>query len=177
MMRTMQIIQYDNTDTSILRSVSALIPLPDITSPAVQDYIAQLKATLDNEGDGVGISAVQVGNPVRLFILSHKAYEVDKKTAPAQHRVFINPRITKVSKDRQIFEEGCLSIRGVYGEVERAFGITLQAFNEQGELFIEQANGFVAQVIQHEMDHLDGTLFIDHTKELRYSDTYETPAE
>ncbi len=173
----MEIIQYDNTDTSVLRQISQHIPLPTITTPVIQTFITELIGTLDSQGDGVGISAVQVGNPIRLFILSHKAYEADKKTAPSNHRIFINPRITKVSKDGQLFEEGCLSIRGVYGDVQRPFSITIEAYNEHGELFIEQANGFVAQVIQHEMDHLDGILFIDHTETLRYSDTYETPAE
>lgn len=169
----MEIVQYDNTDTSVLRQVSQPIPLPEIASAKIQDFIRDLKASLDSQGDGVGISAVQVGNPIRLFILSRKAYEADKKAAPSDYRIFINPRITKVSKDTQIIEEGCLSIRGVYGDVERPFSITVQAYNEHGEMFIEQANSFVAQVIQHEMDHLDGILFIDRAETLRYDDKYE----
>ncbi len=177
MMPTMQIIQYDNTDNSILRKVSQPIPLPEIVSPAIQDFIAELKSALDSQDDGVGISAVQIGNPIRLFILSRKAYEADKKTAAGTHRVFINPRITKVSKDTQKFEEGCLSIRTVYGEVERPFGVTIQAFDENGSMFIEQANGFIAQVIQHEMDHLDGILFIDRAQSLRPTTDHATPRE
>lgn len=159
MMRNMKaIIQIDNP---ILREVSASIPLPEIGSEKIQQLIADTKEALDSQDDGVGISAVQIAEPYRLFILSHKAYEAEKKTAPSQYRIFINPMIMKASKDTQIFEEGCLSIRGVYGDVERPFAVTIQAYNEHGEMFIEQANGFVAQVIQHEMDHLNGILFID----------------
>lgn len=152
------IIQIDNP---VLRDISSPIPLPEISSDKIQTLITDVKKALDSQDDGVGISAVQIAQPHRLFILSHKAYEAEKKTAPSQYRIFINPMIMKTSKDTQIFEEGCLSIRGVYGDVERPFAITVQAYNENGEMFIEQANGFVAQVIQHEMDHLNGILFID----------------
>lgn len=174
----MEIVQYDNTDSSVLRQVSQPIPLPEISSPTVQDFIRDLKAAMDSQDDGVGISAVQVGNPIRLFILSHKAYEADKKAAPGDYKVFINPRITKVSKDTQTIKEGCLSVRGVYGKVVRPFSVTIQAYNENGEMFIEQASSFIAQVIQHEMDHLNGILFIDRAEKLTYdTDDTTTPAE
>ncbi len=157
------IIQIDNP---VLREVSVAIPLSEIKTEKVQSLIADVKATLDSQSDGVGISAVQIAEPVRLFILSEKAYRADKKTVRTPHRVFINPMITKISKDVQIIEEGCLSIRGVYGDVTRPYAITIQALDENGEMFIEQANGFVAQVIQHEMDHLDGILFIDRAENI-----------
>lgn len=173
----MEIIQYDNTDTSILRQVSLPVPLPEINSHKIQDFLRDLKTALDSQGDGVGISAVQVGNPIQVFILSHKAYDVEGKPLASPYKVFINPRITKVSKDMQEFEEGCLSIRGVYGKVTRPFSVTVQAYNEHGDMVIEQANGFVAHVIQHEMDHLDGILFIDRAQNVRHDDTYAIPAE
>lgn len=175
MMRCMQtIIQIDN---SLLREVSASIPLPEIESEKIQGLIANVKDALDSQEDGVGISAVQIAQPLRLFILSHKAYEAEKKTAPSMHRIFINPMIMKTSKDTQIFEEGCLSIRGIYGDVERPFAVTVQAYNENGEMFIEQANGFVAQVIQHEMDHLNGVLFIDKAANVHERNTNHVSAE
>jgi len=168
------IIQIDNP---VLRDVSASIPLPEISGYKIQALIEDVKEALDSQSDGVGISAVQIEQPVRLFMLSHKAYEAEKKTAPSQYRIFINPMITKTSKDTQIFEEGCLSIRGVYGDVERPFAVTIQAYNEHGQLFIEQANGFVAQVIQHEMDHLDGVLFIDKATNIHERNTHHVAAE
>jgi peptide deformylase len=88
--------------------------------------------------------------------------------------VFINPQITKFSKEKKWMEgEGCLSVRWVYGKVERATKVTLRAYDEYGNVFERGASGLLAHIFQHEVDHLDGILFIDKAKDLEEADPEE----
>lgn len=107
-------------------------------------------------GDGVGLAAPQVGLLKSLFVCHVNG---------DQPRVFINPQIIGTSQEMLPYEEGCLSIPGVYGDVIRPASITVQAINERGRPFKVDAEGMLARVIQHEMDHLKGVLFIDHLDE------------
>lgn len=107
-------------------------------------------------GKGVGLAAPQVGLPSRLFIVE---IEGDKQ------RVFVNPEIIETSVDLAQFEEGCLSIPGVYADLERPKEIRVQAWNERGRRFVLEADGFLSRVIQHEIDHLNGVLFTDRLPE------------
>lgn len=107
-------------------------------------------------GKGVGLAAPQVGLGHRLFIVQ---IEGDKQ------RVFVNPEIIETSVDLAEFEEGCLSIPGVYADLERPREIRVQAWNERGRRFVLGADGFLARVIQHELDHLNGVLFTDRLPE------------
>jgi peptide deformylase len=107
-------------------------------------------------GKGVGLAATQVGLTKRLFVVH---IDGDKP------RVFINPEIIETSVDLSNFEEGCLSIPGVYAELDRPAEIGIQAMNERGRRFSIGATGFLARVIQHELDHLDGVLFTDRLPE------------
>ncbi|MFW6207335.1 MAG: peptide deformylase [Spirochaetota bacterium] len=107
-------------------------------------------------GDGVGLAAPQVGLLKSLFVCHVNG---------DQPRVFINPQIIGTSQEMLPYEEGCLSIPGVYGDVIRPATITVQAINERGKPFKVDAEGMLARVIQHEMDHLKGVLFIDHLDE------------
>ena len=108
-------------------------------------------------GKGVGLAAPQVGLGHRLFVMQ---IDGDKQ------RVFINPEIVETSVELVSFEEGCLSIPGVYADLERPAEIRVQAWNERGRRFVLGADGFLARVIQHELDHLDGALFIDKARNL-----------
>ena len=107
-------------------------------------------------GKGVGLAAPQVGLGHRLFVMQ---IDGDKQ------RVFINPEIVETSVELGTFEEGCLSIPGVYADLERPSEIRVQAWNERGRRFVLGADGFLARVIQHELDHLDGVLFTDRLPE------------
>jgi peptide deformylase len=109
-------------------------------------------SAMDN-GKGVGLAAPQVGRPERFFVI---------KTDDGKPRVFINPEITRTSEDLVDYEEGCLSIPGVWANVKRPRLVTVQAYNEKGRPFVLDADGLLARVIQHENDHLNGKLFIDH---------------
>ncbi len=107
-------------------------------------------------GKGVGLAAPQVGLAQRLFVV-----QIEGDTP----RVFINPEIVQTSLELESFEEGCLSIPGVYADLDRPSGIRVQAWNERGRRFVLEAEGFLARVIQHELDHLNGILFTDRLTE------------
>jgi peptide deformylase len=109
-----------------------------------------------HEGKGVGLAGPQVGLMKRIFVV-----HVDRDVP----RVFINPTITMTSQEQIKYEEGCLSIPGVYADVVRPESIQVQAWNERGRPFTLDAGGILARVILHEYDHLEGTLFIDRLSE------------
>jgi len=104
------------------------------------------------KSDGVGLAAPQIGKSIRMFVL---------KADDGIKRVFINPQIIETSQELCSYEEGCLSVPKYYEDVVRPERITVQARNENGRRFNLEADGFLARVIQHEYDHLDGVLFID----------------
>ena len=92
--------------------------------------------------------------------------EATEEKLASEDTVFINPIITKISKEKKMMEEGCLSVRYLYGEVNRAQKVTVSAFDEQGNKIVSGASGLLAQIFQHEIDHLNGILFIDKAKYL-----------
>lgn len=128
----------------------------------VQDIDGQVKALSQemidtmHRGRGVGLAGPQVGLMQRIFVV-----HIDGESP----RVFINPTIIGTSPELSLFEEGCLSIPGMYADVTRPDKVTVQAWNERGRPFTLDAVGFLARVIQHEYDHLEGVLFIDRLSE------------
>ncbi|MCR4736178.1 MAG: peptide deformylase [Treponema sp.] len=104
------------------------------------------------EADGVGLACPQIGKSLRMFVL---IADDDIR------RVFINPQIIKTSEEMCDYDEGCLSIPQVYETISRPAKVTVQALNEKGKPFTLEAEGFLARIIQHEYDHLDGILYID----------------
>lgn len=146
-----------------------------------------MKDTLKSTPDGVGLAAPQIGVSLRVFIVSDESEEIDKikkrrweekhgntyqkKEKPYENRewkyyVFINPTVKNISQKKVEDAEGCLSVPGIYGTVKRQEKITVEAYNEQGEKFTRGASNFFARVLQHELDHLEGTLFIDKREKL-----------
>ena len=148
-----------------LRAVSDPIAPEEITTSKIQQLVQDLKDTLMQEKDGVGISAPQIGVNQRVFIVSHKVFSGDNLTTD-DDLVCINPEIIKHSNRTDWKEEGCLSIRWQYGEVERFKKVTLRAYDQSGKEFTYGASGFIARIFQHELDHLDGVLFIDKVRGL-----------
>lgn len=139
-----------------LRMVAKEVPLEKINSSEVKKIIEQMKKSLHGEDDGVAIAAPQIDVPMRIFVVAQKA--VSKATDDI---VFINPTITKLGKKKEPMSEGCLSVRWKYGLVKRSTTATVKAFNEQGNEFVMSGKGLLAQIFQHETDHLNGILFID----------------
>jgi peptide deformylase len=168
----------------LLRKVADPVAVPDITGSKIRALIREMKSLLSKEEYGVALAAPQVGEPLRLFIVSGKAVARDARNAldeledeeadakPAKEvpalpdQVYINPELIKLSRGRKEKHEGCLSIRGKWGIVPRAEKATIRAYDEEGRRFTRGASGFLAHVFQHEMDHLEGILYTDKAKEL-----------
>lgn len=158
----------------VLRLKAEEVPPSEIRSKRIRGVIERMKKALESQDDGVAIAAPQIGEALRIFVVSGKIIsavkdrgEKARSVADTEHLVFINPRITKLSKKKQDMEEGCLSLRWLYGEVKRADKATVEALDENGNRFTRGASGIMAQIYQHEMDHLDGTLFVDKAKNVR----------
>ncbi|MFA6688307.1 MAG: peptide deformylase [Sphaerochaetaceae bacterium] len=128
----------------------------------VQTFDSALKVLVDAmfetlaEADGVGLAGPQVGVDKRLFVIDIRGEE---------KRAYINPQIIETSMEQVPYEEGCLSIPGVWHDVVRPAKVTVQAQDVNGKSFVVHAEGLLARAIQHENDHLNGTLFIDHLSE------------
>ncbi len=146
-------------DHPALRQKALSVSIDQITSPKIKSIITKLKRALATCEDGVAIAAPQIGESLRIFVVSGKVFSTETQTHPDQ--VFINPIIKKTSKIKNSLEEGCLSIRWFYGEVKRADKVSLEALNEKGQKLVYHSSGLLAQIFQHETDHLDGILFID----------------
>lgn len=162
----------------VLRKIAKPVPISSITKPNIQKVIADMNHALGGEYDGAAIAAPQIGQSLRIFVVSKKVFAEDDENSPAVYNgiiikkrtpnmVFINPKILKISKDKKLMEEGCLSVRPLFGKVRRATRATVEAYNEHGEKFTMEGSGLLAHVFQHEIDHLEGVLFIDKAKNLR----------
>ncbi|MBC6440214.1 MAG: peptide deformylase [Rhodospirillales bacterium] len=111
---------------------------------------------------GVGLSAIQVGVPKRIVVV-----DVSRKDEPRQPIRMVNPEITAESEEIAVFDEGCLSLPEHFAEVERPAECDVRFLDENGEEQTLHANGLLARCIQHELDHLDGILFVDHLSALK----------
>jgi len=165
MSATPEILQQDNP---VLRKKAKLVELDMIGSPELAKIFDDMRTAMNTQKDGVAIAAPQIGVSLQIFMVSgavlsraDKDYKGDGKDL-----IFINPVITKYSREKKEVEEGCLSVRWLYGHIKRATRVTLVALNENGEEIERGASGLLAQIFQHETDHLKGTLFIDKADEV-----------
>src|SRR3989344_4919165 len=170
-------------ENEALRKKSLEVPISDITSPRIKKIVNSMKRMLDEQEDGVAIAAPQIGENLRIFVVSEKVFDLSEAAygdaeerrdeqrqlskKEYEHLVFINPVLTKLSRQKQLLEEGCLSVRWLYGKVKRSTKATIRAYDENGRFFERGASGLMAQVYQHEMDHLEGVLFIDKAQDIR----------
>lgn len=138
-----------------LRLVSREITAKELKAGVYQKLISDMEKTMLSK-DGIGLAAPQINEPVRLIIVNTKNEMI----------VFCNPEITSRSWKKEIEEEGCLSVPGLVGLVKRNYRIDVKAKKMNGESFRLTAKGLFARVIQHEIDHLDGILFIDKAKKI-----------
>ncbi len=145
----------------VLHSVAEEITAQEIESGVVKKLIKDMKVAIASYDVGgftaVAIAAPQIGVAKRLFLVSDQSD--DKNRLPSL--VAINPHIIKHSKKSCLVGEGCLSVPNCYGEVKRYLNVTLRALDENGQEFERGAGGLLAQIIQHECNHLDGILFTD----------------
>ncbi len=147
----------------ILRKKCATVAVFD---EKLRDFLEAMIVTM-REGNGIGLAGPQVGVDKRFFVC---------QVPDQEPHIFINPELIGTSEDVIPYEEGCLSIPGIYSDIVRPAWVKVQAWNVRGKPFTMEADGILARVIQHEMDHLKGVLFIDHLNEkkrMRLIKTYE----
>lgn len=148
------------------------INFKDINSAQIKNLIKQMSEILAKSPNGVALAAPQIGKSLRVFIIAGEVFQNEKKPLPEKNKqrlppvIFINPIIKKFSKKTQTVNEGCLSVDKIFGTMKRAEKITVEAYNENGKKFTRGASGLLAQIIQHEIDHLNGILFIDNATNL-----------
>jgi peptide deformylase len=167
-----EIVQEGN---KTLREIAKEVPVSRIKSDEIQKILKDMNEALDSQNDGVAIAAPQIGVSLRIFIVSGKIFNKEfmdgssnfQSIKTHKNLFFINPIITKISKDKKVMDEGCLSVRPLFGKVRRATRATAEAYNEKGEKFKMNGSGLLAHIFQHETDHLEGILFTDKAKDLR----------
>lgn len=167
----------DYKTAKVLRQVAKSVPLKDIRTKKLGDIITRMKSALHEQEDGVAIAAPQIGIGLRIFVVSGKAQDMyrgrNKKLHTKENAekkediVFINPEIVKISKKKRKMEEGCLSVRWLYGEVNRHEKVIVKGYDESSKLVTAGASGLLSQIFQHEIDHLNGVLFTDKAENLR----------
>jgi len=151
----------------VLHSISEEVTPEDFSNGTVDKILKGMRKaikTYDVEGyAAVAIAAPQIGVNKRMFLIEDQNKDRDDVLPTL---VAINPRIVKFSKKVHVVGEGCLSVPDRYGVVERHKNVTLEALDEHGNTYSRGAGGLLAQIIQHECDHLDGTLFIDRAEKI-----------
>ncbi len=172
-------------EEGVLREVAKEIPVEEIDSPKIKKILKEMSLALASQEDGVAIAAPQIGYSLRIFIVAGKIFDKDflenrkkdrlsentekpkKQGKEVKDLIFINPIIKKVSSKKKWVPEGCLSVRWLYGKTHRSEKATVVAYDENKNKFEMGGSGLLAQIFQHETDHLNGILFIDHAKELK----------
>jgi peptide deformylase len=142
----------------ILREVSKPIETIDSEVKKLADYMLETMY----DAPGIGLAAIQIGVARRMLVL-----DVSKDGEDKAPLVFINPEVVSASDARSVYEEGCLSIPDYYAEVERPAAITVKHLDRDGKERLTEADGLLATCLQHEIDHLNGVLFIDHISKLK----------
>ena len=140
-----------------IRIKSRRVKKKDIGTDKINLIIIKLKRKLKRSKIGVALSAVQIGYPIRMFIVSGKIFPEKNKDM-----IFINPVIKYISKETSILDESCLSIKNTCGKINRSKITTITAYNQMGDKITIEASGLLSQIFQHEMEHLNGYLFIDN---------------
>jgi peptide deformylase len=168
-------------------SILPILEVPDprlkVISSPVTVFDAELKKLTEDmfetmyDAHGIGLAAIQVGVPKRLLVidLQEPAEHHHDHDGPCDHdhgvinnpRIFVNPEILNPSDDQSIYNEGCLSVPDQYAEVERPARIRARWQDLDGKVHEEEMEGMMATCLQHEMDHLEGILFIDHLSRLK----------
>lgn len=156
----------------VLRQTARELSATEILSDPIQQLIALMKETM-HDAPGVGLAAPQIGESLQLVVIEDCAeYHVNitpeqakqRQRVPVPFHVIINPKITVGHNESVEFYEGCMSVAGLVGLVPRALTVSVECLNENAQPVTIHASGWYARILQHEIDHLHGTLCIDHMK-------------
>lgn len=177
----MPILEVLQEPSKVLRKRAHEVNFEEIKSEKIQTLIKNMSETLHSIDIGIGLAAPQVGESLRIFLISEEAlvakrdkenvdreeYKKHKSEKKWKHFVFINPSIVRTSKDTEVVPEGCLSVDQIFGQIKRAKRAVIEAYNEEGKKFRRSGSALFAQAMQHETDHLNGILFIDTATNLK----------
>ncbi|QPQ55637.1 peptide deformylase [Allosphingosinicella flava] len=159
----MAILPIIETPDPLLRQISTPVEaVTDETRALIADMFETMYAA-----PGIGLAAIQVGVPKRILVIDLQEPEEEGGEPVKKPLVFINPEIVRESEDHQLYNEGCLSVPDQFAEVERPAEIRARWLDENGTAHEEDLDGLLAVCLQHEMDHLEGILFIDHLSRLK----------
>lgn len=155
-------------------AIRSILTAPDPRLKVVSEPVAkvdgEIRTLIDDmiatmyDADGIGLAAVQVGVPKRILVM-----DIDQKDGKKNPKAYINPKILWASEEMATFEEGCLSVPEIWDEVERPAKIRAEYLDRDGKRHEIEAEGLFATCLQHEMDHLEGILFVDHLSKLKRS--------
>ena len=160
--------RYDYVTGMILPLVILPDPILRELSKPVERVDDQLRRLADDmletmyDAPGIGLAAIQIGQPLRMLVI-----DLAKEDEPPTPHVFINPQIVQHGSGISVYEEGCLSIPEYYAEVERPDTVAVKYLDRDGKELLLEADGLMATCLQHEIDHLNGVLFIDHISKLK----------
>ena len=156
----------------VLRKQSRSLTKEEILSPSTQVLIDLMRDTM-RAAPGVGLAAPQIGKSIQLAVIEDPAGSVSdlpadelavRQRVPIPFHVIINPKLTVVDKSSATFFEGCLSVEGYQAVVDRALNVRVECLNERAEKITIKAHGWYARILQHEIDHLNGILYVDRMK-------------
>lgn len=171
---TMEIVQAGDP---VLRKVARQLSVDEIRSRSTQDLIAEMRETM-RAAPGVGLAAPQIGGSIQLAVIEDRIdYIKDvsaeqlavRQRSPIDFHVIINPKLTLVGNTSVDFFEGCLSVEGFAAIVRRSANVRVECLNERAEPVTLAARGWYARILQHEIDHLNGTLYIDRMETRSFS--------
>ena len=160
----MAILKVSRMGHPVLRQKAKALPPDQVLQPAVQQLIDDMVETMV-DCEGVGLAAPQVYQSLRLLVLGYPDADPENPD-DLPLAVFINPEWVAQSAEQELGYEGCLSIPDLRGQVPRATWVEVRALDREGKPFALRAEGFMARVLQHEVDHLDGILFLDRMDDL-----------
>ena len=162
----LEIVQAGNP---VLRQQARALTKDEILSAPIQELIEHMRVTM-REAPGVGLAAPQIGLSLQLAVIEDRADYLDDvpaerlaqlQRAPVPFHVIVNPQLSFLDDSSVEFYEGCLSVEGYMAAVDRALNVRVECLNERGEQITIDAHGWYARILQHEIDHLNGTLYID----------------
>ncbi len=159
----MAILPIIETPDARLKTISTPV---DEVDDALRAFIKDMFDTM-YDAPGIGLAAIQVGVPKRVLVIDLQERDEESGAVIREPRVFINPEIVETSEDLTVYSEGCLSVPDQYADVERPSIIKAKWLDENGKAHEEVIEGLLAICLQHEMDHLNGILFIDHLSKLK----------
>ncbi len=154
------------TGAKVLKETTKEVPKSLFGTKKLEDMIARMSAALRTTKHGVAIAANQIDLPYRIFVVRGFVLEGKDRSDEDADRAFINPKIVKTSRKKDTLEEACLSVPNKFGKVKRALQATVRAYDEEGIRFERGGSGLLAQIFQHEVDHLDGFLYTDRAEEV-----------